>query len=147
MLIINWRLALVVLTILPILIYVAIQFRKKILVEFRRARKLNSRITGAYNENISGARVVKALGREDSNTREFGQLTGEMYRSAYHAAWLSALFLPAVQIISAVALGSIAWFGGLQASARAHLHRRHPGLRGLCHLHAVAHAGHGARVC
>jgi ATP-binding cassette subfamily B protein len=117
MLIIDWRLALVVLTILPVLITVAIQFRKKILVEFRRARKLNSKITGAYNENISGVRVVKALGREDSNTIEFGHLTGEMYRSAYRAAWLSALFLPAVQIISAVALGSIAWFGGLQASA------------------------------
>jgi ATP-binding cassette, subfamily B, bacterial len=117
MLFINWRLALVVLTILPVLIYVAVRFRKKILVEFRRARKLNSKITGAYNENISGVRVVKALGREDSNTTEFGELTGEMYRSAYHAAWLSALFLPAVQIISALALGTIAWFGGLQASA------------------------------
>ncbi len=117
MLFINWRLALVVLTILPVLIYVAIQFRKRILVEFRRARKLNSKITGAYNENITGVRVVKALGREDSNTAEFSELTGEMYRSAYRAAWLSALFLPAVQIISAVALGAIAWFGGLQAGA------------------------------
>ncbi len=115
MLWINWRLALVVLAILPVLIGVAIQFRKRILVEFRRVRKLNSKITGAYNENISGVRVVKALGREDSNTAEFGGLTGEMYRSAYRAAWLSALFLPAVQIISAVALGSIAWYGGLQA--------------------------------
>jgi ATP-binding cassette subfamily B protein len=117
MLIINWRLALVVLAILPILITVAIQFRKRILVEFRRVRKLNSKITGAYNENITGVRVVKALGREDSNTAEFGELTGEMYRSAYHAAWLAALFLPAVQIISAVALGSIAWYGGAQVGA------------------------------
>ena len=117
MLLINWRLALVVLTILPVLIYVAIQFRKRILVEFRQARKLNSKITGAYNENITGVRVVKALGREDSNTAEFSELTGAMYRSAYRAAWLSALFLPAVQIISALALAAIAWFGGLQASA------------------------------
>jgi ATP-binding cassette subfamily B protein len=115
MLFINWRLALVVLTILPVLIWVAIQFRKRILVEFRRVRKFNSKITGAYNENISGVRVVKALGREDHHTADFSLLTGEMYRSAYRAAWLSALFLPAVQIISAVALGSIAWYGGLQA--------------------------------
>jgi ATP-binding cassette subfamily B protein len=117
MLFINWRLALVVLTILPILIYVAVQFRKRILVEFRQARKMNSKITGAFNENISGVRVVKALGREDKNAAEFGQLTGEMYRAAYRAAWLSALFLPAVQIISAFALGSIAWYGGVQAQA------------------------------
>ena len=73
---------------------VAVQFRKKILVEFRQPRKLNSKITGAYNENITGVRVVKALGREDENLREFSDLTGEMYRSAYRAAWLSALFLP-----------------------------------------------------
>ncbi len=115
MLIINWRMALIVLAILPVLIFVAVQFRKRILAEFRNVRKLNSRVTGAYNENIGGVRVVKALGREDANLVEFGALTGEMYRSSYRAAWLSALFLPAVQIISAVALGAIAWYGGLQA--------------------------------
>ncbi len=116
---INWRLALIVLAIVPVLAYVAIQFRKKILVEYRNVRKLNSRITGSYNENITGVRVVKALGREDANTAEFGVLTGEMYRSSYRAAWLSALFLPMVQIISALALGGIAWYGGLEASVGA----------------------------
>jgi ATP-binding cassette subfamily B protein len=115
MFLINWRLAIVVLAIVPVLAYVAIQFRKKILTEYRNVRKLNARITGAYNENITGVRVVKALGREDANTVEFGTLTGEMYRSSYRAAWLSALFLPMVQIISAVALGGIAWYGGWQA--------------------------------
>ena len=116
---INWRLALIVLAIVPVLAYVAIQFRKKILGEYRNVRKLNSRITGRFNENITGVRVVKALGREDANTAEFSVLTGAMYRSAYRAAWLSALFLPMVQIISAVALGGIAWYGGLQASVGA----------------------------
>jgi len=115
MFLINWKLALVVLAILPILVVVAIQFQKKILVEFRKVRKTNSKITGAYNENISGVRVVKALGREDENLAEFSQLTGEMYKAGYRAAWLSALFLPAVQIISALAVGGIAWYGGLQA--------------------------------
>ena len=115
MLLINWRMALFVLAILPVLIWVAIQFRKRILVQYRLVRKLNSKITGAYNENISGVRVVKALGREDTNASEFGELTGEMYQAAYRAAWLSALFLPAVQIIAAFALGSIAWYGGYQA--------------------------------
>ena len=72
-------------------------------------------VNGEYNQNITGVRVVKALGREDANTREFGVLTGEMYRSSYRAAWLSALFLPMVQIISAFALGGIAWYGGWEA--------------------------------
>lgn len=113
---INWRLALIVLGIVPVLVFVAIQFRKLILSEYRNVRRLNSKITGSYNENITGVRVVKALGREDENLREFGQLTGQMYHSSYRAAWLSALFLPVVQIISAFALGAVAWYGGLQAS-------------------------------
>ncbi len=114
MLTINWRLALVVFVMIPVLVFVAIQFRKKILVEFRTARKFNSKIVGAYNENITGVRVVKALGREDENMREFSVLSGEMYRASYRAAWLSALFLPTVQMISAVTLGSIILYGGLQ---------------------------------
>jgi ATP-binding cassette subfamily B protein len=116
MLIINWRLALIVFAILPALIVVATQFKKRILVEFRRVRKLNSKITGEYNQNITGVRVVKALGREEANLAEFDQLTGEMYRAGYRAAWLSALFLPVVQVISALAVGSIAWYGGWQAT-------------------------------
>ena len=115
MLVINWRLALVVFAVIPVLIVVAAQFKKKIIVEYRKVRKINSRITGAYNENITGVRVVKALCREEENLREFGQLSSEMYRSSYRAAWLSALFLPAVQFISSVAIASIAWYGGLQA--------------------------------
>ena len=114
MLIINWRLALIVVTIVPVLLFVAAYFKTKIIVEYRQVRKINSKITGAYNENITGVRVVKALGREEENLREFGVLTDDMYRAGFRAAWLSALFLPAVQIISAVALGAIIWYGGAQ---------------------------------
>jgi ATP-binding cassette subfamily B protein len=59
-------------------------------------------------------RVTKALGREQQNLTEFGELTGAMYRSSFRAAWLSALFLPVVQLISAFAVGSVAWYGGIQ---------------------------------
>jgi ATP-binding cassette subfamily B protein len=112
---INWQLGLAVLLIVPVLVTIAVQFRKKILVEFRNSRRANSKITGAYNENIQGVRVVKALGREDENLVEFQELTTKMYRASYRAAWLSALFLPAVQIVSSVALGLIVWYGGAQA--------------------------------
>lgn len=117
--IINWRLALIVFAILPILLLVAAQFQKRILAEFRSVRRVNSKITAAYNENITGVRVVKALTREDDNLAEFGGLSREMYRSSYRAAWLSALFLPAVQMISAIALGGVVWFGGAQANSGA----------------------------
>jgi len=114
MLSINWQMALIVCAILPILLYTAVQFRKRILTQFREVRKFNSKITASYNENISGVRVVKALSREDKNLEEFSELTDGMYRSGYRAAWLSALFLPSVQIISAFTTGGIIWYSGAQ---------------------------------
>src|SRR6185503_4056690 len=69
MAIINWRLALIVSAAIPIMLIIAVQFRKRILVEYRVSRRTNSKITGAYNENFQGVRVVKGLMREDENTR------------------------------------------------------------------------------
>lgn len=114
MAVINWQLALIVAAAFPVLLIVASWFQRKIILEYRKVRKINSRITGAYNENITGVKVTKSLGREEANLNEFGELTGEMYQAGYRAAWLSALFLPIVQLISAVSLGSIIWYGGFQ---------------------------------
>ncbi len=114
MLMINWRLALIVFLAIPILLFVAVQFKKKIIIEFRDVRRINSRITGAFNETITGVRVIKAFGREENNMQEFDVLTSEMYRAGYRAAWLSALFLPAVMLISSFAVAAIIWFGGYQ---------------------------------
>lgn len=110
---INWQLTLIVMLLVPALLAVAIWFKQRILVEYRIARKTNSKITGTFNENITGVRVVKALGREAPNLGEFKELTGQMYRSSFRAAWLSAMFLPAVQILSATAVGAVVWYGGV----------------------------------
>lgn len=115
MTIINWKLALMVFLIIPVLVFIATEFKKRIIVQYRRVRKLNSKLTGTYNENITGVRVVKALVREDRNLEEFDNLASDLYRAAYRAAWLSALFLPAVQIVAALALGAVIWYGGVQA--------------------------------
>lgn len=114
MFIINASLATIVVVMLPILIVVAFWFRTKILYHYRRSRKMNSKITGAFNEGITGVRVIKALSREDSNLEEFSELTDGMYHASFKAAWLSALFLPTVQVISAIGLSIVLWRGGLQ---------------------------------
>ncbi len=110
---ISWQLTLIVMVIVPIIIVVATFFQKRIIVQYREVRKVNSKITGAYNETITGVRVIKALDREEANLREFGKLTGEMYQAGYRAAWYSALFLPTVQLISAVAIVSIVTYAGV----------------------------------
>jgi ATP-binding cassette subfamily B protein len=114
MLMINWQLALIVFLAIPVLLVVAVQFKKKIIIEFREVRKINSKITGSFNETITGVRVIKAFGREERNMQEFDVLTSDMYRAGYRAAWLSALFLPIVMLISSFAVGAIIWFGGYQ---------------------------------
>ena len=114
MAIINWKLGLMVFTIIPLMVYIAHKFQQLILAEYRVSRRTNSKITGAFNENFQGVRVVKALLREDENTKEFQGLTTKMYNASYRAAWLSALFLPTVQIIAALALGFIVGYGGNQ---------------------------------
>ncbi len=112
---INLRLALIVLVIVPIMIAIAVYFKTRILSEYRRVRKLNSELTGAYSENISGVRVVKALVREKRNLDEFSEKSSNLYRAAYRAAWLSALFLPLVQLVGSLGVAAVVWYGGLQA--------------------------------
>lgn len=112
---INLRLALIVLIIVPVMVAIAVYFKTRILSEYRRVRKLNSELTGAYSENISGVRVVKALVREKRNLDEFSEKSSNLYRAAYRAAWLSALFLPLVQLVGALGVAAVVWYGGLQA--------------------------------
>ncbi len=118
MTIINWQLASIVLLIVPIMLGVAVWFKTHILVEYRRVRKLSSELTGIYSENISGVRVVKALVRERRNLVELSEKSSTLYQAAYRAAWLSALFLPLVQIIGSLATGAVIWYGGLQINTQ-----------------------------
>jgi ATP-binding cassette subfamily B protein len=109
---INWQLALAVLPFVPILLFVANWFKNRILVEYRDSRRYNSKITGSYNEMITGVRVIKAINREDTSLAEFGGLTRSMYTASYRAAFFSALFLPSIYVISSLAVAIIMLVGG-----------------------------------
>ena len=108
----NWRLALIALTVVPILAIVSIYFQKKILGAFRKVRKTNSRITGAFNEGIMGAKTSKTLVREEKNLEEFVEITGKMYSSSVRAAVFSSLYLPAVITLGSIGTALALWRGG-----------------------------------
>lgn len=114
MLVINWRMALVVVASLPILLIVAIRFRKGILKNYRQVRKQNSKLTGQFAEMITGVRVIKALGREKESLEEFKTESNEMYVASYRAAVLSALFLPSIQLLSSFILAGVVYYAGWQ---------------------------------
>lgn len=102
MLIINWKLALVTLITIPVLALVSVFFEKKMLVSYRNVRKINSKITGLFNDGIVGAKTTKTLVREELNIEEFQDVTKEMRKTSIRAATLSAGYLPMTLFISAV---------------------------------------------
>lgn len=112
MLVINFKLAIISLSIVPILIIVSIYFQQKILKAYRKVRKINSRITGAFNEGISGAITTKTLVREEENLNEFKMITGEMYSYSVKAAIYSSIYLPIVLTLGSIGTGLALWLGG-----------------------------------
>ena len=119
MFMLDVRMALLVLSVVPIIAVVAIWFQKRILAGYRIVRKTNSQITGAFNEGIMGAKTSKTLVREEANCREFSTLTGTMRSASIRAAVLSALFLPIVTSLGAIATALVLYRGGTEVfSAR-----------------------------
>jgi ATP-binding cassette subfamily B protein len=111
---IDAKLSLIVLSLLPVIIIAAVYFRKIIILQFEKVRNLNSKIINTINENITGIRVVKNLTREKRNLENFSNITDDMKRTSFRAAWLSVLFLPLIQIIMAVMIGIVIWQGGIK---------------------------------
>ena len=112
MLAIEWRLALVTLAIVPVIGWLSAKFRKRILGTARLVRSANSRITGAYNESIMGVLTSKAFVREQANSRDFGKLTTTMYRVSLRNLVLSALYVPLVLLVTALATNLTLVAGG-----------------------------------
>ena len=112
MFLLNAKLALLVVLIVPILAVLTGYFQKRILHWNRRIRKQNSKITSAYNEGIMGAKTSKTLVIEEQNTREFTEITEDMRRSGIRAARLNAVFIPLVMLLGSVISAIVIRRGG-----------------------------------
>lgn len=112
MLLLDFRLGVFLLVIIPPMALITSWFQTRILRHNRAVRRVNSRIIGAFNEGITGARTSKTLVIEDINVREFGDLTKEMYGSSIRAASLSAAFMPIIMMFGAFAVAIILTRGG-----------------------------------
>jgi len=113
MLLLNWRLALVVILIVPILAVLTGYFQNRILGWNRKVRKLNSKITGAFNEGISGAKTTKTLVVEEGSIHNFQGLTQDMHGAGIKAARLNAIYLPLVLFFSSMTVAVVLFRGGL----------------------------------
>ena len=111
MLVMNWKLALLAMSVTPVLGICSYYFQKKILGAYRKARKTSSKITGAFNECIMGAKTTKVLVREQANLGEFKVLTNKMYLAVLQAAIFSSMYLPVVFTLGSIGT-SLALFAG-----------------------------------
>ena len=112
MLMLNWKLALLIMLIVPIIAVLTVYFQNKILHWNRKTRRINSQITGAFNEGISGARTSKTLVIEEHNISDFKSLTADMRQASIKTQMLSAVYIPSIMFLSSVATALVLARGG-----------------------------------
>ncbi len=113
MLFLNWKLALVIMLIVPAIALLTYYFQNRILRWNRKVRKIHSKITSAYNEGIMGAKTSKSLVVEEKNFGEFSEITEEMKTASVRAARLSAVYVPLVLFFGALATALVLARGGV----------------------------------
>ena len=116
MLVINARLALLVMTILPLIVLLFSVFQKQLIHVNREVREINSKITGNFNEGITGAKTIKSLVVEDTIRRDFVADTARMRRKSVQASRLRGLFAATMNLASSLALAIVLWRGGYIAA-------------------------------
>ena len=116
MVMLNPRLALLVLSIIPLLAVLFGFFQKKLIHINREIREVNSRITGNFNEGITGAKTVKSLAIEDKMVNRFTAETDTMRTKSVQGSRLRGLFAGTMSFASSVALAIVLWKGGYIAA-------------------------------
>ena len=108
----NPKLALLVLSILPLLIVLFSIFQKRLIKVNREVREINSKITGNFNEGITGAKTIKSLAIEEKMEQRFREETEHMRKKTVQASRLRGLFAGTMNFASSVALAIVLWKGG-----------------------------------
>ena len=116
MIALNPSLAAMVLSIVPLMAIMFAVFQKKLIRVNRQVREINSRITGNFNEGITGAKTIKSLGVEDKMEERFSAETANMRKKSVQASRLRGLFAGTMSFASSVALAIVLWKGGYIAT-------------------------------
>jgi len=112
MFVMSWELSLVTLAVLPFLFYATWVFRRKAREAYREVRKHLARLNAFLQEHISGTIILQIFNRERKARERFENINSD-YRDAYmRSIFYHAVFYPVVELISAVAIGLIIWYGG-----------------------------------
>jgi ABC-type multidrug transport system fused ATPase/permease subunit len=114
MLIMNWKLALIVFALLPIILYATRLFQKAMKVAFIEVRAQVSNLNSFVQERISGMKIVQLFTREKIESDKFREINEKHQNAWLKTVWYNSIFFPIAEIVSSVAVGLVVWYGGLQ---------------------------------
>ena len=114
MLVIDVKLALVTFAVIPLVWLTAAVFRRRVRDAFRDIRYRLARLNAFLQERLSGMRVVQLFGREEASARRFAELNREHLAAHLRSITIYAIFFPVVEVLTAVAMALLLWYGGLR---------------------------------
>lgn len=113
MLIINWKLALIVFVLLPIILYATRLFQKAMKVAFTEVRAEVANLNSFVQERITGMKIVQLFTREKIESEKFREINEKHQNAWLKTVWYNSIFFPIAEIVSSIAVGLIVWYGGL----------------------------------
>lgn len=112
----DFRLVLISLSVVPVLYYATRLFQLKIKSAFQDVRTQVASLNAFVQEHISGMSVVQIFNREKSEMARFKEINDKHRQANIRSIWYFSIFLPVIEIMSAISIGLVVWFGGLKAA-------------------------------
>lgn len=113
MLVINWKLALIVFVLLPIILYATRLFQKAMKIAFTEVRAEVANLNSFVQERITGMKIVQLFTREKIESEKFREINEKHKNAWLKTVWYNSIFFPIAEIVSSIAVGLIVWYGGL----------------------------------
>ena len=114
MFVMNWKLALVALVVLPILVYATKVFQVAIKATFQDVRNEIANLNGFVQERVTGMKILQLFTRENIEYQNFKKINNNHKKAHIKTVWYYSIFFPIAEILSSFAIGLIVWFGGYQ---------------------------------
>lgn len=111
MFVVDWRLALISLSTIPLLLLATNIFKNKIKSAFSGVRTQVSALNTFVQEHLTGIRIVQIFSREDEEYKKFKEINNKHRNENNRSVWYYSIFFPVVEILSAISIGLIVWYG------------------------------------
>jgi len=112
MLYVDWRLTLIVFSILPVILYATRLFQKSMKIAFEEVRLEVANLNSFVQERISGMKIVQLFHREKVEYDQFIEINEKHKKAWLKTVWFNSIFFPVAEISSSVTIGLLVWYGG-----------------------------------